>query len=449
MASPIAKHAIIIGAGIAGLTAAKALSAHFESVTILDRDALPERPVPRRGTPQARHVHALLAGGQKALAELFPGFEQAIECAGAVRARAGLDVMVERPGYDPFPQRDLGFDSFCLSRPLLEFMVKRAIERQARISVRSHTRVVELLASPDGISVIGVLCETAQRQIETIEADLVVDASGRGGLTLALLEAIGHPKPDETLIGIDQGYSTAIFEIPDDAPTTWKGVLHMATPPDSSRGALILPMERGRWIVGLGGNHGDAPPGDVDGYMAFVKTLRTRTVFNAIRNAKRISDIARFKLPASVWRHFERLERFPNGLLVIGDSLCRFNPVFGQGMSVAAQQACLLSRLIGSRTGLSDPLVGLAPAFFAETQGLLEAPWATAVSDFVFPETRGDRPADFDTRLQYGRALIRLAAHDASVHKILAEVNSLLRPQRALRDPQLASRITEIMQILP
>ena len=118
-------------------------------------------------------------------------------------------------------QRDLGFDSFCLSRPLLEFTVQRAIEQQARISVRSHTRVVELVASPDGISVIGVLCETGQRQIETIEADLVVDASGRGGLTLALLEAVGHPMPDETLIGIEQGYSTAIFEIPDDAPTTW------------------------------------------------------------------------------------------------------------------------------------------------------------------------------------------------------------------------------------
>ena len=117
-------------------------------------------------------------------------------------------------------------------------------------------------------------------------------------------------------------------------------------------------------------------------------------------------------------------------------------------MSVAAQQACLLSRLIGSRTGLSDPLVGLAPVFFVETQGLLEAPWATAVSDFVFPNTRGDRPADFEARLQYGRALIRLAAQDASVHKILAEVNSLIRPQSALRDPQLASRVTEIVQTL-
>jgi len=307
---------------------------------------------------------------------------------------------------------------------------------------------VELLAAPDGVTVSGVLCETAERRIETIEADLVVDASGRAALTLALLEAIGHPKPEETLIGIDQGYATVIFEIPDDAPPTWKGVLHLATPPDSSRGALILPIEHGRWIVGLGANHGDAPPGDVDGYMAFAKTLRTRTVYDAIRNAKRIGDIARYKLPASVRRHFERLDRFPHGLLVIGDALCRFNPVFGQGMSVAAQQACLLARLIDSRSGLSDPLIGLAPAFFAETQSLLEAPWSTAVSDFVFPDTRGDRPADFEVRLQYGRALIRLAAQDASVHKVLAEVNSLIRPQSALRDPQLASRVTEIAQTL-
>src|SRR5262245_37308667 len=447
MASPTAKHAIVIGAGIAGLTAAQALSAHFETVTIFDRDELPVRPLPRQGTPQARHVHALLAGGQKALCALFPGFENEIECAGAVRTRAGLDVMVERPGYDPFPQRDLGFDSLCLSRPLLEFTIRRTIEQQARMSVRSRTRVVELLASPVSFSVIGVRCETAERRIETLKADLVVDASGRAALTLALLEAIGQ-KPEETLIGIDQGYATAIFEIPGDAPSTWKGVLHLATPPDSSRGALILPIEHGRWIVGLGGNHGDAPPGDIDGYMAFAKTFRTRTVYEAVRNAKRIGDVARYKLPASVRRHFERLDRFPHGLLVIGDALCRFNPVFGQGMSVAAQQACLLARLIDSRSGLSDPLIGLAPAFFAETQSLLEAPWSTAVSDFVFPDTRGDRPADFEARLQYGRALIRLAAQDASVHKVLAEVNSLIRPQSALRDPQLASRVTEIAQTL-
>src|SRR5262245_10234977 len=170
MASLVAQHAIVIGAGMGGLAAAKALSQRFESVTILDRDALPNRPVPRQGTPQARHAHALLAGGQKALAELFPAFEHDIESVGAVKVRVGLDIMAERPGYDPFPQRDLGFHTYCMSRPLLEFTLRRAIEQHAGIEVRSQCRVVALVASSDGLKVIGVRCENAERQSEMIEA---------------------------------------------------------------------------------------------------------------------------------------------------------------------------------------------------------------------------------------------------------------------------------------
>ena len=193
------------------------------------------------------------------------------------------------------------------------------------------------------------------------------------------------------------------------------------------------------------GNHGDAPPGDIEGFIAFAKTLRTATVYNAIRNAKHVGEIARFGLPASIRRHFEKLEVFPRGLIPIADSLCRFNPVFGQGMSVAAQEACVLARLLASRSGLPDPLDGLALAFFAEVQGLLEAPWATAESDFAYPKTRGDRPVDLDKRLQFGGALTRLAAEDPAVHRLVAEVNSLVRPQSALRDPELRSRVNELM----
>jgi 2-polyprenyl-6-methoxyphenol hydroxylase-like FAD-dependent oxidoreductase len=446
MANAIGRHAVVVGAGMGGLTAAKALSAYFERVTVLDRDALSEKPETRQGTPQARHTHALLAGGQQALAELLPSFEQDLERAGAIRTRVGLDIMHERPGYDPFPQRDLGFDVFSMSRPVLEFTVRRQVQRAANINVRSRCRGMELVALPDRTAVTGVRCEDADGGVETIEAELVVDASGRGALTLALLEGIGLAKPAETRIEIDQAYSTAIFEIPDNAPTDWKALLHLPAPPHSSRGAFIFPIENGRWIVTLGGNHGDAPPGDIDGFLAFAKELRTGTVYEAIRGAKRIGEIARFVLRASVRRHFERLERFPRGLIPVADSLCRFNPVFAQGMSVAAQEACLLGRVLASRAELPDSFDGLAPAFFADVQALLEAPWATAVTDFAYPKTRGAHPTDLQRRLQYGAALIRLAAEDASVHKIVAEVNNLIRPQSALRVPQIADRVTEMMQ---
>lgn len=444
MANQIGKQAAVVGAGMGGLTAAKALSSHFEHVTVLDRDSLPDKPGPRQGTPQARHTHVLLAGGQKALAELLPSLEQDLQGAGAIKM-AVSHVLLERPGYDPFPQRDLGLDVLSMSRPLLEFSVRRRIEQEANISLRSRCRVTELVTSPDGAAVTAVRFEDAEGQVETIATDLIVDASGRATLTLALLETIGVAKPEETEIGIDQAYSTAVFEIPDDASTGWKALLHLPTAPHSSRGAFIFPLENERWIVSLTGNHGDAPPGDIDGFMAFAKELRTPTVHNAIRSAKRLGEITRYVLPASVRRRFEKLQQFPRGLIPVGDSVCRFNPVFGQGMSVAAQEAGVLGRLLVSRAELPDPLEGLAPVFCAEIQDLLGAPWATAVSDFVYPKTRGDRPPDFQQRLHYGIALTRLAAEDPSVHKTVTEVNHLLRPQSALRDPALADRVKAVM----
>ena len=204
-----------------------------------------------------------------------------------------------------------------------------------------------------------------------------------------LLESIGRPLPEETVIGIDIAYSTAVFVIPDDAPPDWKGVMTFPEAPQTSRGALMVPIENGRWILSVGGAHGDSPPGDGDGFVTYVRQLRTPTIYNAIKHAKRAGEFARFGFPASVWRHFERLEAFPRGLLPIGDAMCRFNPVYGQGMSVAAQEACLLCRLLEMRAAERDPLAGLAPAFFAEAQPLLETPWVMAASmDLVYPETR-------------------------------------------------------------
>jgi hypothetical protein len=189
--------------------------------------------------------------------------------------------------------------------------------------------------------------------------------------------------------------------------------------------------------------------------------LRTPTIYNAISRAKRLDGVARYGFPESVRRHFERLDVFPRGLLPIGDAICRFNPVYGQGMSVAALEACLLQRLLerhagdrlagdrpggdrlgGDRLGGdSDPIAGLAPAFFAEIQTLIETPWSVAILDFVFPDTRGQRPADFETTLEFGIALTRLAAEDPDVHKLTAEVQHLLRPRSVYRDPALAQRV--------
>jgi 2-polyprenyl-6-methoxyphenol hydroxylase-like FAD-dependent oxidoreductase len=447
----IGKQAVVIGAGMGGLTAAGALADHFDQVVVLERDTLPSEPTYRAGTPQARHVHALLLSGQRALSELFPGFEQDLDRAGAVPLRVGLDVRMERPGYDPFPQRDLGWFSYAVSRPTIERAVRRRVESLANITLRQSCRVQEVLASPNGEAVTGVRYDNGDGASETIAADLVVDASGRGALTLALLQSIGRPLPEETTIGIDLGYATCVFAIPDDASTDWKGVMTFGQAPQNSRGGLMLPLEGDRWMATIGGRHGDVPSGDPEGFLSYARALRTPTIYNAISHAKRLDGVARYGFPESVRRHFERLDVFPRGLLPVGDAICRFNPVYGQGMSVAALEACLLQRLLerlagdrlaGDRVGGdSNPIAGLAPAFFAEVQTLIETPWSVAIFDFVFPDTRGQRPADFETTLKFGIALTRLAAEDPDVHKLTVEVQHLLRPRSVYRDPALVQRV--------
>ncbi len=445
MSTPSGGQAVVVGAGIGGLTAAAALADHFERVVVLERDALAREAAHRAGTPQAKHVHALLAGGQHALGDLLPGFEQDLARAGAVPLRVGLDVRVERPGYDPFPQRDLGWLGYSMSRPLIELTVRERVAQRANITMRPRCRAQDLVATPDGAAVTAVRCETADGRSESLPADLVVDASGRGALTLSVLESIGHPLPEETAIGVDVGYATAVFSIPDDAPADWKGVFTFPGA-QTSRGALMLPLEGNRWIVTVAGRHGDKPPGDGDGFLTYAQQLRTPTVYHAIKGATRVGEITRFGFPASVRRHFERLEAFPRGLLPFGDAVCRFNPVYGQGMSVAAQEACLLHRLLGTTARAGNPLEGLAPAFFAEAQALIDGPWAmAAIPDFVHPETRGQRPPDFEITLKFGLALTRLAARDPAVHKLTAEVQHLLKPRSVYRDPQLVQRVLAVM----
>ena len=437
----IGKQAVVIGAGMGGLTAEGALADRFDQVLILERDTLPSEPTYRAGTPQARHVHALLLSGQRALSELFPGFEQDLARAGAVPLRVGLDVRMERPGYDPFPQRDLGWFSYAVSRPTIERAVRQRVESRANTTLRQRCRVQEVLASPNGEAVTGVRYESENGASETIAADLVVDASGRGALTLALLQSIGRPLPEETTIGIDLGYATCVFAIPDDASTDWKGIMTFGQAPQNSRGGLMLPLEGNRWMATIGGRHGDVPSGDAEGFLTYARSLRTPTIYNAISHAKRLDGVARYGFPESVRRHFERLDVFPRGLLPIGDAICRFNPVYGQGMSVAALEACLLKRLLEDLGQHSNPIAALAPTFFAEVQTLIETPWSVAILDFVFPDTRGKRPADFETTLKFGIALTRLAAEDPAVHKLTVEVQHLLRPRSVYRDPALVQRV--------
>jgi flavin-dependent dehydrogenase len=439
------KRAVVIGAGMGGVAAAGALAGRFDEVIVLERDQLPSAPDHRLGAQQGRHVHILLTAGQRALEGLLPGFTEGMVAAGAVATHANSDTRVEMPGFDPYPQRDFGWLSYCLSRPLIEF-VARGLAEKAGVEFRSRCRAKGLEATEDGGAVAAVRFERDSGEVERLAADLVVDASGRAGPTLALLEALGRPAPAETTIGVDFAYSTQLFETPADAPDDWKILMTMPQAPKSVRGGLLAPLEGGRWIVSLGGRGEDKPPADFEGFMAYAESLRTPTMYNAIKDARPIGEVVNYGFRQSVRRHFERLEFLPRGLIPLGDTLCRFNPVYGQGMSVAALEAALLRRLLDERASAADPLASLGKAYLKEVEGVVDGPWRmSAIPDLAAPETIGERPPELQSTLMFSVGLAVLAARDPQVHRLDAEVRQLIKPPSALMDPALIQRVMGVL----
>ena len=437
--------AVVIGAGVGGLCAAAALAGHFDEVVVLDRDRLPDGPHNRAGVPQGRHGHALLTGGLRAMEQLLPGFGERLSSGGAVHYTVGLDGRIERPGFDPYPRRDLGFGGLSMTRALLEWTLRGCVQALHGVLLRESTRALEILASDDGAAVTGVRCESPGGVDAMLDADLVVDASGRGSPCLALLDRTGQPAPAETVIGLDIGYASATFSRPAAAPTDWKILMHIPQAPKSSRGGFMFCIEGDRWLVSLGGRGEEKPPGDMDGFLAFTKTLRTPTMHEALRDARPEGEPVRMAFPGSVWRHFSRLDHFPRGLLPIGDAICRFNPLYGQGMSVAAREACVLRELLAA--GDADPLADLASRFLPAADQIIDTPWAmSAMPDLMYPQTVGERPADLMNILQYGAALTRLGATDPEVHRLTSEVQHLLKPRSALHEPALVARVMEMMK---
>jgi 2-polyprenyl-6-methoxyphenol hydroxylase-like FAD-dependent oxidoreductase len=442
MSTHISRQAVVIGAGMAGLTAARALADYFDHVTILENDTLPAGAATRAGTPQSKHAHTLLGGGQLALATLFPGFEQSLQEAGAIPTGVASDYWLERPGYDPFPQRDLGMVQYSMTRPLIESVVRRKVADTGNVELREGCRAQRLVTTADRTAVTGVNYTHRSGEVEdVVAADFVIDASSHGLLTLNLLAAIGQP-PEETTVGVDIGYASALFEIPPEAPSNWKIAITLPDPPANRRGVFVFPVEGNRWIVSLGGRYHEKPPDDEAGFFAHLQQQRTHTVYNAVKGAKRLTDITRYGFKANRWRHFEKLAAFPGGLLPFGDTICRFNPVYGQGMTVASQEACLLQRVLADAAAAGKGLELVAPEFLAQAQTIIDAAWRSAViPDFLDPLTEGERPAEIEKALKFTAALLKASSEDEEIHKLMIEVSQLMKPRSALRDPAISGRI--------
>jgi 2-polyprenyl-6-methoxyphenol hydroxylase-like FAD-dependent oxidoreductase len=408
---------------------------------VLERDGLADHPSHRPGTPQARQLHGLLSGGLQALCGILPGLDDDSATAGAVPIRVGADLREELPGFDPFPHRDFGGVLYAATRPLLEHTVRRRVLARRNVVIRSRCRVLELVPAADRRSIAGIRCEGIDGSREMVPADLVVDASARGSLTFAALDAMGRARPQETSVRVDIGYATAAFEIPDRRPD-WQAVLTFPRAPSDRRSGFLLAVEGNRWMACIAEVHCPRPPRDLAEFLGAARRLRTRTIYDAIRNARPTGMPQRFGLAESSWRHNETVLDFPQRLIPIGDAICRFNPVYGQGMSVAAREASILAALLRRRAGAGERLAGLPQEYLAAAQPWIAGAWSmSATPDLAYPETRGERPSDLEHMLGFVSALHRVAARDPAVHELLVAVRHLARPAAALREPGLVERV--------
>lgn len=435
------KTALVIGASMGGLLAARALSAHFDRVVVLDRDDLPDAPEVRSGVPQGRHIHILLLEGQQRLEKMFPGLSQELTDTGSPRMTWCKDSAYFTPG-GWVKRFDSGIVTNMILRPDLEYRVRRRLAANPKITFLNGRDVRGLLTTADKTIVTGV--ETQVRGTGATEqhsADLIVDASGRGSKAPEWLTALGYDAPQETAVNSHVGYATRFYEKPDPAPDWVFLFANARSAEDNPRGAGIFDVGHGRWMVSLGGLNGEYPPTDEAGFEAFTRLLPTPTVAEALAHAKPISTIYGYRIDGSRQRHYEKLTRRPEHFILIADAVCAFNPVYGQGITVAAIEADELDTLLRQR-GTAD-LRGFAAAFQRRIAQRLKTAWLLATGeDLRFPATEGDQPNALARLVQrYVNAYLRVSYDDEALTLAFIRVLNLNAPPTSLFAPSLVLRV--------
>lgn len=433
-----AGRAVVVGGGIAGLLAARVLAEHHLDVRVLDRDELEHRhgDGARRGVPQGRHIHALLPRGRQILEELFPGLTSQLIDAGAPSGDLLGDARLQLSGHR-FARAAAGLSTVSASRPFLEAVVRARVRELPNVSFALACDVLGLTTTPDRDRVTGVrvLRRADSSAEEVLEAAVVVDAMGRASRTPRWLEELGFDPPPEDRVAADVGYATRHYRLPPEVLGGDWGTLQGPTP-TCLRGGALARIEDDRWTATLFGLLGDHPPAEPDGFVDFAMSLTFPDLGRAIGSGEPLGEPVGMRFPASVRHRYERLRRFPHGLLPLGDGVCSLNPIYGQGMTVAALQALALREHLG-REATPDPR-----RWLRRVARIVDPAWDMVVGgDLALPGVDGARTPKVRVLGAYVSRLHAAAAEDPELAIAFARVMALVDPPTTLLQPGIASRV--------
>ncbi|OLL28425.1 monooxygenase [Burkholderia sp. SRS-W-2-2016] len=431
----LGEHAIVIGASMSGLLAARVLSDFYTAVTVLERDAFPDADAPRKGVPQGRHTHGLLARGSAVLEELFPGYNsEVVAQSGGLIGDVANDVIWigHNARLANSPSELIGL---LASRPVLEGHLRRRLMGLPNVRAIENCAVRALVTDPVRTGVTGVRIHAEGNAEETLSADLVVDATGRGSSSAAWLEDLGYPPPATEKVEIGISYMTRTYRRQPTDLDGKHGIVVAGSAPNWRNG-VMLAQENDSWIVSAGGYLGDDAPDNDEGFLAYLATLPTMEIHDVIARAEPLTAYRRYRYASNLRRRYEKLARFPANYVVFGDAICSFNPVYGQGMTVAAEEALALQRCL--RAGSND----LARRFFGAAGKIVDIPWDIAVgNDLRHPQVEGARPLMRRFINWYIGKLHVAATRDSTLATAFLEVVNLMMPPSSLLSPAVARRV--------
>jgi len=436
--SLIGKTALVAGRSMAGLAAAAALSKHFGRVTILDKDPPNELAEPRAGVGQGHHVHVLLKSGEQSIERLLPGTCEKLTSLGAHPIRMSLDMQVYDHG-QWLPRRDLGYRNLSASRPLIEQVVLQQLMARHGVEFRHETTVDGLSFNSEG-RVDGLRVRSADKH-DVVHADLVVDCTGRLSHTPEDLQGGGYEAADESKFRIGISYTSAFFEAPASFSNEY-GLLAIQPKAPRKRGVFIAKTEGGRWLVSLHTRFEKELPNSHEEMSAFARDIETPEAANFLGGAKIQGPVRSYRKLEASWRRYDKARRFPDGLLVLGDAMTSFNPIFGQGMSIAWLQASALDQLLQACSESERGLSGLGTDYFPLAAQISKEAWnGSTLIDSEYEEVIGDRRPGTEQWLLYMRALRTLLREDPELHADYIGAGQLIVPNSVLTREDRKARV--------